>query len=147
MDQNAKPSERVAVVAVIDPDAASADTFYSDYFALKDFRRFMAIVAVGDMADSSTVNARFIGYSDQSAGTPTNIGTAITELTQAGTDADKQAVINLNTDELAGGTSIYGRLQIIVGTDAVDCTGIVLGFDPVYFPASDYDVSSVDEIV
>ena len=75
-------------------------------------------------------------------------GAAITALTQAGTDADKQAVINFNTDLLAGST-LYTHFRLAMTTAVADCDAgaIVLGFDPRYAPASDNDATTVDEIV
>ena len=75
-------------------------------------------------------------------------GAAITALTQAGTDADKQAVINFNTDLLAGST-LYTHFRLAMTTAVADCDAgaVVLGFDPRYAPASDNDASTVDEIV
>lgn len=147
MNVNSQPSERVAVVGAIDPDSYAANTYYSGYIPLKNFTRFAAVVAVGDMAASATVNAKLIGYTDGAGSGAADIaGAAITALTQAGTDADKQAVINLDVDKLAGSGLTHFRLAVITAVDASDVCGIVLGFDPRYAPASDTDVATVDSI-
>lgn len=145
---NKLPSEVCAVVGVIDPDAYADAAYTTDYIAMKNFRRFMAVVMVGDIVSTGTVDAKLIAYTNSSGGGAADItGTAITQLTQAGTDSNKQVVINLNTDSLAGNTEYtHFRLQVTLGTAGADMGAVVLGFDPLYGPASDADLSTVDEI-
>lgn len=145
---NMLPSEAAAVVGVIDPDAYSNSTYYTDYIPLKDFRRYMAIVMVGDLGSSATADAKLIAYtSGAGAGTTDITGAAVTQLTQAGTDSNKQVIINLNTDVLAGTAFTHMRLSVTIGTAASDMSAIVLGFDARALPASGSDLSTVDEIV
>lgn len=146
---NKTPAEQAAVVGAIDPDVYTANTYYTGYIPMKNFRRFMAIVMAGTLGSSATLNAKLIAYTDGSGGGAFDIpGAAITALTQAGTDADKQAVINFNTDLLAGST-LYTHFRLAMTTAVADCDAgaVVLGFDPRYAPASDNDASTVDEIV
>lgn len=141
------PSERVAIVGNIDPDAYTQSTYYTDYIALKDHARFMAIVQAGDLGSSATLDAKLIAYTSAGNTGATDItGAAITQLTQAGTDSNKQAVINLNTDSLAGTAFTHFRLAMTVGTATSDAGAIVLGFDARHQPASDNDASTVDNI-
>ena len=153
MDQNSLPSERAAVVGVIDPDAYTADTYYTDYIDMSKFRRFMAIVMAGTIgAANGTIDAKLIAYtSSAGAGTKDITGAAITQLTAAGTDSDKQAIINLDTQNLAALTAgtnyTHFRLALTVGAQTSDAGAVVLGFDPIAYPASDSDATTVDEIV
>lgn len=149
MRSNLLPSEAAAIVGVIDPDAYANSTYYTDYIPMKNFRRFMAVVMAGDLGSSATVDAKLIAYTDDAGGGAADIsGAAITQLTQAGTDSNKQAIINFSTDALAGATAFtHFRLQVVVGTAASDVSALVLGFDPVFAPASLSDLASVDEIV
>lgn len=145
---NTLPSERAAIVGAINPGAKTAAAYTTGYIALKDYGRFMAVVAVGTLGSSATVNAKLTAYTDSSGSGAVDItGAAITALTQAGSDSNKQAVINLNTDTLAGGGFTHLRLTVTVGVATSDAGALVLGFDPRYSPASDTDASSVDEIV
>lgn len=49
---------------------------------------------------------------------------------------------------LAGTTKYtHFRLSVTMGTAGADLGAIVLGFDPLYAPASDNDASTVDEVV
>lgn len=147
---NSLPSERAAVVGVIDPDVYTAgSTYYTDYIALKNFRRLMGIVLAGDIVSTGKVDAKFIAYTDNAGNGAADVtGTSITQLTEAGTDSNKQAVINLDAQTLAGNTLYtHVRLAMTITTANADSGAVVLGFDPLYGPASDFDASTVDEIV
>lgn len=144
---NSLPSERAALVGVIDPDAYAANTYTTGYIPLKDFGRFLAVILCGTMGAAATLNAKLIGYSDASGGNPADIaGSAITALTQAGGDSDKQVLINLNVDSLAGLGHTHFRLSVTTAVESVDFGAVVLGFDPRHAPASDSDAATVDEI-
>jgi hypothetical protein len=146
MTVNTLPSERAAVVGVINPDAYAANTYTSGYIALKDHSRFMAIILAGALVSNATLDAKLIAYTNASGGGATDIpGSAITQMTQAGTDDNKQAVINLNTDSLAGSAFTHFRLSVILGTAGADMGAVVLGFDPRHKPAA--SATTVDEVV
>lgn len=144
-----RPSDVAAVVAMIDPDAYAAGTVVSAYVAMADFDKIMAIVMAGTLGSSATLDAKLVQATDSSGtGVKDITGKAITQLTQAGTDSDKQAVINCVAEELdvAGGFT-HVALSMTVATATSDAGGIVLGFNPRFGPASDNDLASVDEIV
>lgn len=148
---NSLPSERTAIVGVIDPDAYPAETYTSGWADLAKFGRILAIVTAGTLGASATLNAKLeqAKLVDGVPGTPKDVtGKAITALTQAGTDSDKQALINCRDDELdvAGGYQLC-RLSMTIAVATSDAGALVLGFDPRNAPASDYDLASVDEIV
>lgn len=146
---NKTPTEVAAVVGVIDPDAYTANTYTTGYIPMKLFRRYMAIIQVGTLGTAAVVNAKLIAYTDGSGGGAFDVpGAAITPLTQAGTDADKVAIINFDPSKLAGSTLYtHFRLSVTNTVEAMDGSAVVLGFDPLYGPASDNDASVVDEIV
>ncbi len=146
---NRTPSEVAAVVGSIDPDAYAASTQTTGYIDMKLFRRFMAIVQAGDIVATGVINAKLIAYTDAAGGGAFDIpGAAITALTEAGADSNKQAVINFNTDSLAGDTKYtHFRLSMVASVAGADASAIVLGFDPRYSPATDNDATTVDSIV
>lgn len=147
MNVNSLPSERAALVGVIDPDAYTANTYTSGYISMANFRRFLVAILVGDMTSTATLNAKLIGYTDASGSGAADIaGTAITALTEAGGDSNKQVLINLNTDSLAGSGLTHFRLSMTTAAAAVDVGAVIFGFDPLSAPASDLDASTVDEI-
>jgi hypothetical protein len=107
----------------------------------------MGIVFVGTLGSSATVDAKFEQANTAAGGDVKDVtGKAITQLTQAGTDSDKQAVINLQSEELdVNGGFRWARLTVTVGTATSDMGAAVFGCDPRYSPPT--DLYSVDEIV
>lgn len=141
------PTEEVAVVGVIDPDAYTANTYLTAAIDMMMWDRVMFIVQVGTMASTSTVDFS-VTQSDASGGTYAAMSPAkaITQLTEAGTDSDKQVIVNVRADELTEGNR-YIKGSLVVATAASDAGVIAIGFGRRHAPASDYDLSSVDEIV
>lgn len=148
-NSNLLPSQQAAIVGNIDPDAYAAGTVTTGWIDMADFEAIMAIVQAGDLGTNATLDAKLEQASDGSGtGAKDVTGKAITQLTEAGTDSNKQAVINLNGDELDVSNGFtHVRLSITLATATSDLGAIVLGFYPNYGPASDYDASTVDEIV
>lgn len=150
MGVNIQPSDRVAVVGNIDPDANAAATYTTDWVSIAQFASLMAVVQAGTLGTNATLDAKLEqATTSAGAGAKDVTGKAITQLTQAGTDdSDKQAVINCGQEDLDVANSFaYVRLSVTVGTAASDCGAVLLGFDPAYAPASNNDASTVAEIV
>lgn len=142
-------ADNAAVLATIDPDAIGASTVVSDWVDASEFHQILAIVMAGTLGSSATLDAKLRQATDASGTSAKDItGAAITQLTQAGTDSDKQALISLNTDALdvANGFQ-YVALSMTIGTATSDAGGLIIGLAPRVGPASDFDIDSVDEIV
>jgi len=141
------PSEYVAIVATIDPDQYSTGSQDSDWVNMEEFHEVMAVVQAGVIAASGTIDASVRqATSSTGAGAKAITGKAITQLTTG--DNDKQAVINVRTDELdvAGGFSFVSLRQTLT-TAGGDMSGVVLGMGCRHAPADDYDLASVAEIL
>lgn len=143
------PSDRVAVVGVIDPDVQTAATYTSGWIDMADFASIMAVVMAGTLGSSATLDAKLEqATSAAGAGAKDITGKAIAQLTQAGTDSDKQAIIECFADDLdLENAFTHVRLSMTVGTATSDAGAIVLGLDPRYPPARNSDAATVDEIV
>lgn len=144
-----KPSEMYALLGTVDPDANTAATYVSDYADMGKFEKASAIVLLGDLGASATVDAKLVqATASDGTGAKDITGKAITQFTQAGSDSDKQAIIDVDAAELdvANGYR-YVALSMTVATATSDCGGVLLGFEPRYAPAFDNDLASVDEIV
>lgn len=143
-----KPSEKIAVVGTIDPDAYTASTYVSDYIDMSKWHSLMAVIAVGAMTASGTVDAKLRQATTATGASVKDItGKSITQLTATG-DSDKQAIINLRDQELdIDGGFRYVNLTVTVAVAASDAGAIVLGCDPRNAPANANDLASVDEIV
>lgn len=147
MNSNILPSDRVRVMGVIDPDAIAAGTATTGWVSLADFGSVMAIVMAGTLGTSATLDAKLEQATDSSGtGAKDITGKSITQLTQAGTDSDKQAIINCRSEELDVANSFtHVRLSMTVAVATSDAGGILLGLDARYEPVT--DATTVDEIV
>jgi hypothetical protein len=143
-----KPSEAAAVLGAINPQSATDQALATTgTLNVKYFDRFAGIVQVGAIATGGTVNAKMQVSTDNSSWTDVT-GTSITALTDA--DDNKQVWINLTSAQAqtALADADYIRLAVTTaGGAAALVSAVLLGFSGLYRPASDHDVSSVDEIV
>ena len=149
MSKTVPLSSEVGILGAIDPDAYAAGTVTTGWISAAQFQRFMAVVMAGTLGSSATLDAKIEQASDSSGtGAKDLTGAAITQLTQAGSDSDKQAVIAFGSDDLdlANGFTHF-RLSMTVATATSDCGGLVIGSDVRYGPAVDQDAATVDEIV
>ena len=139
-------ADMLAVVATVDPGNLSAGSHSTDAVDMSKFEEVMFIVAVGTLGTSGTVDFK-VQESDQAAGTYSDIsGKSITQLTDAGNDDNKQAVVVVKASELTPGKR-YVKGVLTVGTAASDACVVAIAGKPRYAPASAFDLSSVDEIV
>lgn len=147
-----RATDRVALLATIDPDAYTAAAYTSDWVDVTKYKTLMAVIYAGALGSSATLNAKLQAADDSSGTNPVDLtGKAITELTEAGTDSDKQAIICLREDEINSQATTAGKqfvaVVMTVGVAASDCGAAIYGLDPTYGVASDNDIASVDEIV
>jgi hypothetical protein len=142
---NILPSNDAVIAAVIDPDLNTATAHSSGWVDMNNFQAIQAIILVGDLGTSATLNAKL----EQNDGSTTKdiTGKAITELTQAGTDeSNQQAVINCRSEELDINNGFYrARLTMTVGTASSDSGAVVLGHYARYQPADAAD--TVAEVI
>lgn len=142
-------AHEVAVLGAIDPDAYAAGTYTTGWISAANFQTFLAIVTAGDLGSSATLDAKIEqATSAAGAGAKDLTGALITQLTQAGTDSNKQALISFGSGNLdIANAFTHFRLSMTVATAASDAGAIVLGGSPRLGPASSYDATSVDEVV
>lgn len=137
------------ILAAINPAQAGAGTVTTPWISAAHFQDFLAIVAAGTLGAAATLDAKIEQATDDAGtGTKDVVGAAITQLTKAGADDNKQALISLSSDSLdiEGGYTHF-RLSLAVGVAASFVGAIVLGAAGRYGPAGDHDAASVDEIV
>ena len=143
-----KPSQRAGIVGVIDPQSASSAKS-TGWIDASQFHNFLAIIMVGALGASGTVDAKLEQATDNSGtGAKDVTDKAITQLTKAGSDDNKQVEIDLKQEDLDFDNDFqFFRLTITPATAASLIAGSVQGFDPRYGAASDNDAATVDEIV
>ena len=132
MFTNALPSEVIDVLAAIDPDAYSAAAVSSGYADMSDYEALLACELAGVMVTNSTLDMKLQSATTASGGADIT-GKAITTLTEAGSDDDKQALINLRRDELTEGHR-YVKMLRTLGTAGADEAALLLGIKGVLVP-------------
>ncbi len=149
MFPNAKGSERLAVLASIDPSNQAAGVAASAWIALNTHHTLLAMIETGAMANGSTVDAK-LQQSTDAAGTGAKdiAGKAITQLAQAVNGANRQALINLRPDELdVNGGFTYVRVVVTVASAAAQTAAQLLGVDPRFAPAEGANQAAVAQAV
>lgn len=149
LNPNIPGSDEVAVVGCIDPDAYTAAGYSTGWVDMRVWQKIMGIVMAGTLGSSATLDGKLEQATDGSGtGAKDITGKAITQLTQAGTDSDKQAIINCRADELdiANGFT-HARLTMTVGTATSDAGALLMGMIARYRNAAANDAATVDEIV
>ncbi|MEH2705221.1 hypothetical protein [Bradyrhizobium elkanii] len=143
-----KPSQRVSVVDVINPQSANA-VQTSGWIDATKFHNFMAVLMVGAIGAAATVDAKLEqATSNAGAGAKDVTSRAITQLTKAGVDDNKQVLINLKQEDLDFNNGFkFFRLSMTPAVAASLIAGAVLGFDARYDFATDNDAATVDEVV
>lgn len=139
-------SERVAILAALNPVDIATTASSTSWIAAANFFRFMGVVQVG--AITGTVDAKF-----QQATTSTGTGAkdvtgkSITQV--AATGDNRQAVINCRHDDLdIDGGFDYIRLTVTpTGGTTNLAAALLLGIDGRATPASDYNATSVAEVI
>lgn len=146
---NSLASENAGIVGTIDPDVTVASAVSSGWIDASKFQQYMAVVMAGTLGTSATVDAKLEQATDSSGTAVKDVtGKAITQLTEAGTDSDKQAIINLRPSELDVANSFnHFRLTVTVAVATSDIGAVVMGLNARTGAASDNDAATVDEVV
>jgi len=132
---NAKASDRAKLLAVVNPQSANSAQS-SGYVDMSKVQAVIATVIVGAIGASGTVDAKLQQAKDGSGTSVKDItGKAITQLTKANSDDNKQALIVVRPDELdvANGFT-HVKLVITPATAASLIAGTVVGLDARYQP-------------
>jgi hypothetical protein len=140
-----KLSQKLAIVQTINPVSVSASTVNMTGISMAQHRKLMFILQTGVLGASATVDFK-LQSSATSGGTYADIsGKSITQLVKASND-NNQAVIEIQASELPAGQP-FVRGVYTVGTAASILSGVVLGSNERYEPASDYNQAGVVQVV
>lgn len=148
-----KLSEGLALVSSISPSVASANTYTSDVVDMSKFRRAICVVLTGAYgASGATFDVTLYANTANSASGGTAItGKSFTDATFSGSAAgqNKEGIIEVTAEQmeaaLAGGRYLYASATVATNTVAFGLA--ILAGEARYGPASDYDLSTVAEIV
>ena len=147
MSNNYRLSEAIAVVATVDPEASSVGAASSDYIDMQDFESIIAIVSLGIMVSSGTLDFKLQqATSSTGAGVKDITSASITQMTSA--DNDEQAIVGLRATALDVANDFqFVKGVLTFGTAGGDSSVVILAGNPKVGPASDNDLASVGEIV
>lgn len=158
MPYTAQFNERCAILATIDPASLTAADYDTDIVDMKYWRRVAIILITGVMGNNGTaqIAVKVNTANSTSSPTPTTVsGKAFAASTFTGSGSgtaggtNHQGIIEVTAEEcenaLDQGRYLFARLTIATATSIAGV--IIIGLDPRYGPASDYDLSDVKEII
>ncbi len=146
LDRNLHPTQRLALLAAVNPQSASTAQV-SGWIDASKFDNFLALVAVGALGSGATVDAKIQQAQDSSGTAAKDVaGKAVTQLTKTGSNDNGQCLINLKQDELDFANG-YGFIQLSVtpGVAASLIFAALFGFDARYEPPS--QAASVEQTI
>lgn len=148
MNPNVKLSEKVAVLATLDPASVAASTVVTTFVPMANVAQLSALIQTGVMGASGTIDAKLRQATD-AAGTGAKdiTGKAITQIVKASGD-NKQAFIELHGADLdVNGGFAFVALSVTVGTAASQLSAALIGSVPRFAPASALNQAGVVQIV
>lgn len=142
-------SEKLPVMATLDPVSQAAATVTSDWASMANAKQMLFILSVGALGALATVDFKLQQATSSAGANAKDItGKAVTQLTKAGNDDNKQVLIGVRADELdlANGFShVAGVVTVANAACLISLVGI--GGEPRYAPVDGIDLASVDEII
>ena len=140
------PSERAAVLGVINPASAGPGTVTSGWIDLSLCTRLLAVISTGVLGTAATLDAKWqLADNDAGLNTVDSTQNALVQIVKASGD-NKQAVMNFDAGKSKPFTKQYARLSMAVGGAASLISAVILGFDMRHQPATDNDAASVVQI-
>lgn len=145
---NTSPALDHAIVGAINPASTAAGTSASGWIKADKFAKYLAILQSGVLGSSATLDCKLQQATDGSGtGVKDVAGKSITQLVKA-TDDNKQVELGLTPSELDYANGFHWfRVLATVGTATSLISGVVLGLDPKYGPASENDATTVAQVV
>lgn len=148
MTPNSRVSENLAVLATIDPVSQGAGTVSTGYVDASKFAQLLALIDVGAMTATSTVDAKFQQATDNTGtGVKDVTGKAITQLLAAGGN-NRQVQIDLRDEQLDVTNGFrFVRLTVTVAAAASLLSAVVFGAWARQGTAADSNQAGVVQIV
>ena len=142
-----KISEGIAQLTNIAPVSQGVGTVNSAWVPTKNIHLIAAVIATGVLGASATVDAKLQQATDiTGTGAKDITGKAITQIVKA-TGDNKQAIINLRSQELDTNNGFaFVRLSITVGVAASLVSAEVMAV-PRYMPADTLNQAAVVQVV
>ncbi len=146
---NAKGSELLTILGVLDPASQAAGTSTTGWISVANHHGLMASIQSGALGASATLDAKFQKALDSSGTNAKDItGKSITQLTQAASGSNRQVLINVKPEELDTVNGFgFVRLSVTVGVAASITSAQLIGVNPRYAPADSLNQAAVAQVV
>lgn len=143
---SARPSEKVAVVGTVDPDANATGALATDWIAMDDFQQVMFVIMTGILVGTATVDFIVQEADDSTGGNAATLASGTLNITQLTTASnDSQVIVNVDSEQLSN-TFTHVRGVMTLTTQSGDTAVLALGLLPREGPANLNDLASVAEI-
>jgi len=148
MNSNILLTEKLAVLATLDPASVAASTVVTAWVPVAAFHSIMALVQTGVLGTSATVDAKLRqATSSAGAGAKDITGKAITQLVVT-TNNNNQALIECRGDDLDSANGFaYVALSVTVGVAASIVSAALLGGNPLSAPCSGSNQAAVVQVI
>ncbi len=132
-------SQRLAIVAVVNPSSQSSGATSSTAVDMLKHREVLFIVQTGVLGTSATVDVKLQTGATSSPSTDLS-GKSITQLVKASND-NNQASIGIRASDMPAGHR-YVKAVVTVGTASSLTSLVGVAEQPRYEPASDYSLTT-----
>jgi hypothetical protein len=148
MNPNVKLSEKVAILATLDPASVAAGTVLTAWVPLANVGQLTALIQTGVLGASATVDAKLRQATDASGANAKDIaGKAITQIVKA-TGDNVQALVEMRAEDLDVNNGFgFVALSVTVGAAASQLSAALIGSASRYLPASTLNQAAVKQIV
>jgi len=142
---NIKATEKLGIIATIDPQTVANTELFSDVVDLSAFHQVIGVALLGNMA-SETID--FKAYRCASDGSSAVSLTAATQLAaSASANDNSQIAINVRSDDLMAAGARYVKFGLVTGGATGGAASVlVLGVDARFGPASGANLATVKQL-
>lgn len=148
MNPNVKLTEKLAVLATLDPVAQTAGTVVTTWVPAANFHSFLALIMTGVLGTAATVDAKLRqATSSGGAGAKDITGKAITQIVKA-TGDNVQAMIECRGEDLDSANGFtFVALSLTVGTATSIVGAALVGGNPLAATCSGLNQTAVGQVV
>lgn len=148
MNPNVKLTEKLAVLATLNPASVAASTVLTSYVPIAKWGSLVALIQTGVLGTAATLDAKLVQATDSSGtGVKDVTGKAITQIVKASGD-NVQAMIEMREQDIDSSNGFtHVALSTTVGTAASIYGAALIGGNPHYAPASAYNQAGVKQVV
>ena len=140
--------QKMAIVGTIDPTASTtAGTFWTDAVDMDVFEKAIFIVQTNTVSANTTLTLTVYADGASATGGMTVAVATSTALTNANDDSQIWVEVDTEVFDVDGRDRYCRGALVIAGTGGTATfSGVVLGANTRYHPASDYDLATVAQI-